>query len=329
MRSLYGSFVFILPDEPKDPVDFSKLTVYESLDIYGLALVEETICPRYYADLYDLAVYGTLEFTPLRKSWDPDGPALYCARVETEDHRFGGTVTFYYDEDGVPRYDSLTRSSASKLPNSKSERFSGSYWYEDQKSTVAEALKQYGETTIPGENVKLTVLGHYTPSWNLGGITAFYAEGENGNYFITIPHEDDTDVRVIPVDDALHRYAVERYRSYLEQQEQIREWMEEHPGEVWIGGGPGEADEDSEFLDDPDYPGYPAVPLTPDSGNLDDPDSGEPDQTVPGTEDPAETEPVEPDTPPAAGLPAALALTVAVCAAAVLFLTGALRLFGR
>ena len=330
-RQTRGSFVFIFENESK-PVDLSKLTVYESLDIYGLALVEETICPRYYADLYDLAVHGTLEFTPLRKSWDPEGPALSCARVETEDHRFGGTVTFYYDEDGVPRYDSLTRSSASKLPISKSARFSGSYWYEDQKSAVTEALKQYGETTIPGEKVKLTVLGHYTPSWNLGGITAFYAEGENGNYFITIPHEDDTDARVIPVDETLRQQAIRQYRDYLEQQEKIREWTEEHPGEVWIGGGPGETGEDSEFLDDPDYPGYPVIPMASDPGDGNSPDSGDMDQTASAPEDPAEsgdTEPGEADATPAAGLPAVLAVTVAVCAAVAVILTGVLRLFGR
>ena len=315
-REMDGSFVY---DPPKEPEDLSQLTLYEMLDrsTIRISLAEETIQQWYYADFFDLVKLGHLEFQP--NSMDSKvAPVSYTAKVVTQDNRFGGNVQFYYNEEGIPKFILLNWSLATDTsPSASSVLHLGSFYYGDYKEEITEELKKYGEGPVSEDHVKLAVLGHYLSHWGLGGVRILYIEGQKGAYIFLIPTEEDPRILVYPVDDALCAQAETRYQEYMEYREKQDAWKEDHPDEFVAGGGPG--------IGVPDEDEDTGTPVPTGSETDTDPDSPVPDTPA----ETGETVPVEPDTPPAAGLPAALALTVAVCAAAVLFLTGALRLFGR
>ena len=296
-QSIQKRFVFEEP-EGAEPSPGVSLTLSEKLEQLGVVLLEETIQPCYEASFFDLATVGHLVLE------QTTGHFSYTAKTETEDHRFGGNVIFYYDAEGIPRFEVLNYSSATDpapnqgpaVPGSAGRTHKSSFWYEDHKEEISSELEKFGEAPIPRENVKLVNVKQFSNAM-------FYLQGEHGEYLIPVGNEESlSGVNVYPIDDELRALADERYRKLLEEHANIDQWEKEHPGEMWIGGG---------------------------SSN-DGPE--DPDQTVPAPEDPAETgdpEPGEADAPAAAELPAALAVTVAVFAAVAVILTGVLRLFGR
>ncbi|MBP5253835.1 MAG: hypothetical protein J6Z23_00355 [Lachnospiraceae bacterium] len=320
-RDMQKEYVFEVP-EPIEPIDFSKLTLSEVLDLIkeGLTLVEETVQPRYYMSLRDLAQTGRM-MPELRE--DQDGHLLYVAKVETEDHRFGGNLFFYYDEEGIGRYHSYSDSVATKHPDSQRKTHTDSYWYFDREEEFSAELEKYGEAPVSRENVKLVALAGINV---IETRNAFYVHGGHGDYIFLIGYENEPVSRIWPIDDAMREIAVQWEERYQKLHEGYRKWAEEHPGEKPIplggAGGPGGYIDDSgTFIPDEwedfeiPYPEYPS-------------DSG-PDEPVPDTSEvPGESDAAETEVPPEDGIRVGLAVA-AVCAAAVVILVGALMFFRR
>ncbi|MBP5254397.1 MAG: hypothetical protein J6Z23_03340, partial [Lachnospiraceae bacterium] len=304
--------------------DLSQLSLHERLERWSPALtvVEETAQQWYYADLLDLAKLGELVIQPY--SLTKEASVSYTAKVVTADQRFGGNVQYYYDEEGTPRYIDLNTSTVTDAsPTASSRSHPGSFWYGDYKEIITEELEKYGEGPVPEDRVKLVALAHYTAQPLLNAVRVLYLQGERGDYLFMIPDEGDPKISIRPVDEELCAYAGKVYRAFLDYQEKQRQFREEHPDEFLAGGGAG-SPKDNPDMDTPGEIGWGSI------GSLDDPLDTDPDDPVPDTQpETGETESIEPDAPPAAELPAALAVTVAVCAVAVLAMVGALVFFRR